>query len=371
MNILFVITKSSRGGAQQHVRDLAIGCALSGDSVTVAIGETSGWLMEELGAYAVAIAHVRLQRTWNPWTFILYTVDLVRLVRRTHPDVVHFHSSHTLIGTWVLHLFFSRVQSVVTLHGLSLLYQNAASLWKRRLYLVFLTVVLVHADQVICVCEYDRDLLLQFRQIRSDRVSVVYNGVDAPIFLSQMEARARIGLQQDSVVIGTLARFSFQKNIACIIDAFACLNDSAAQLCLIGSGPEESALRQLVQDLHLEDRVVFAEGNATLLKAFSVFVLSSRYEGFPYVLLEAALAEIPIIATRVGGVEELIEDDQTGKLIPSGDVQALADAIKRVVSETELFCRYAKNARERVESAFTKKRMMQEIDRVYRAIILR
>ena len=365
MNILYVITKSSYGGAQQHVRDLAIGSDLNGDSVMIATGEMSGWLADELMAHAIAITHVRLQRTWNPWMFMLYMVDLVHLVRRTQPDVVHFHSSHTLIGTWVLHLFFSRIQSVVTLHGLSLLYQNAAPMWKRRLYLLFLKVVLINADQIICVCEYDRDLLLQLRLIRSDRVSVIHNGVDAPVFLSQMEACARIGLQPDSIVIGTLARFSFQKNISLIIDAFARLNDPVVQLCLIGSGPEEPALKQLVRDLHLADRVVFLEGNATLLKVFSVFVLSSRYEGFPYTLLEAAHAEVPIIATNVGGVSECIQSGVTGTLIPSGDVDALVHAIQDYLLNRKKYLRMGKQASDYVQETFTRENCVNKVRSIY------
>lgn len=366
MKILYVITKSECGGAQQHVSDLATSFHQQGNDVYVVIGEQTGWLHDQLHQKGISTYHASLVRTWNPLVFFQYMIDLARILKETKPDVVHFHSSHTLPGAWIVRIFFPRIKSVATIHGQSILYPGAARLWVQSLYALFLKCVLWCADCVIFVSQFDRKTFVSRRLVSQERSEVIYNGIDAPNFLSRDKARHQLGFPKETVVIGTLARFSFPKNISFLIESFASWNHPSAILCLVGSGSEEHMLKDLVQSKGLTDRVVFQKGDATLLKAFSCFVLSSRYEGFPYVLLEAASAEVPIIATRVGGVEELIENDQTGNLIPSGDVRALVDAMQLTVSDIEQMQQYAKNARECVESVFTKKRMIQETARVYR-----
>lgn len=367
MKILYVITKSERGGAQQHVSDLATAFHQQGNDVYVVIGEQAGWLHDQLHQKGISTYHASLVRTWNPLVFFQYMIDLARILKEIKPDVVHFHSSHTLPGAWIVRIFFPRIKSVATIHGQSILYPGASRLWVQSLYALFLKCVLWCADRVIFVSQFDQKTFVSRRLVLQERSEVIYNGIDAPNFLSRDEARHQLGLPKEAVVIGTLARFSFPKNISFLIESFALWNHPSALLCLMGSGSEEYVLKDLVQSKGLTDRVVFQKGDATLLKAFSCFVLSSRYEGFPYVLLEAALAEIPIVATQVGGVVELIENDQTGTLIPSGDVYALVGAMQHVVSETELSDSYAKNAHKRVEQMFTKRVMIEEISRAYHA----
>ncbi len=367
MNILYVITKSERGGAQQHVLDLAVGFASRGNQVTVAIGEQNGWLHEQLHQKKIPIEHVRLIRTWNPLFCFLYLFDLSKVIRQTRPDVIHFHSSHALVGTWLTRCFFPSIKSVVTIHGLSILHPGTVAQWKQHLYAFFLKTDLRCADQVICVCGFDRDTLVKQNLVDLKRTMIIHNGIAVPNFLSKEEARAKLGLNRDIITIGTLARFSYQKNISFLIEAFAKWNHPSVILCLIGNGSEENVLKQRVIDLHLQDRVVFVQGDATLLKACSLFVLSSRYEGFPYVLLEAAQAEVPIIATNVGGVSELIEQNKTGWLIPSGDVNALVSAIQTVVSDPNRSDLCAQAAAERVRVQFTTSKMIQKIEELYRS----
>ncbi len=368
MKILYVITKSERGGAQQHVSDLAKAFHQQGNDVYVVIGEQAGWLHDQLHQKGISTYHASLVRTWNPLVFFQYMIDLARILKETKPDVVHFHSSHTLPGAWIVRMFFPRIKSVATIHGQSILYPGAARLWVQSLYALFLKCILWCADRVIFVSQFDQKTFVSRRLVLQERSEVIYNGIDAPNFLSRDEARHQLGLPKETVVVGTLARFSFPKNLSFLIESFALWNHPNALLYLVGSGPEESLLKELVQSKGLNERVIFRNGDATLLKAFSCFVLSSRYEGFPYVLLEAALAEVPIIATRVGGVDELIKDHQTGALIPSGDAHALVHALEQAVSQSELSQQYAKKARKRVEDVFTKKLMIQEVDRIYRTI---
>ena len=356
MRILYVITKSQQGGAQRHVLDLATVFHRDGNLVTVVIGEKSGWLHDRLREVGISIEYVRLQATWNPLTFILYLFDLVRLLNILQPDVIHFHSSHTLIGTRIVRRWFPKMQSIVTVHGL-----NPSN----KLLEYYLRFTLATADQIICVCEYDRNLLAQKKMIALDRAQVIHNGIGTPHFLSPSDARSALNLSQDTFVFGTIARFSFQKNLALLIEAFALGESRSTKLCLIGSGDEEESLKQLVRDRKLTDRVIFARGDVKYLNAFSCFVSSSCYEGFPYSLLEATMAHVPVVATKVGGVSELIEDQKTGRLVPSGDVRALAVAMHDAMEQSSLTQAFATAAFDRVQSEFTHEVMIERIRSLY------
>lgn len=364
MRILYVITQSERGGAQQHVRDLAIGMREQGNAVAVAIG-TEGWLQDELNDRGIQTERIRLRRTWNPIIFLEYLIDLYVLIKKSKPDFVHFHSSHTLIGTWAVRMCFPSVKSVITLHGLSILYPSATSWVKQWVYVCFLKTVLTCADVVVCVCLFDQRELIRLNLVRRDKSVVIYNGIIPPSFLPQSEARNKLGLGKDQIVIGTLGRFVFQKNAELLVRAFSNVKDKTSQLCLIGHGPQKRALKVLVQQLDLGDRVFFHEGDATLLKAFSFFVLPSRFEGFPYVLLEAALAEVPIVATRVGGVTELIEDNVTGYLVTSNDVDHLTRSVEDALAHPENTLRRVLAAKKRVQDSFSLSRMVKNIEAVY------
>ncbi|OGL62917.1 hypothetical protein A3E97_05435 [Candidatus Uhrbacteria bacterium RIFCSPHIGHO2_12_FULL_47_12] len=368
MNILYVITKSSRGGAQQHVRDLAIAFQDQKNTVTVAIGEKGGWLHDQLTERGIGVEYVRLSRTWNPLVFFAYMIDLMRILKNIKPEIVHFHSSHTLIGTWIVRFCFTHIKSIVTVHGLSLLYPGAAKKWIQAIYAFFLRSVFLSADRVISVCLFDKKILLEQKLVTQNNIEMIHNGVFTPAFFTPEEARMQIGLPLGVTIIGTLARFSYQKNLSFLIESFAAWNHPSALLCLIGSGTEEGMLKQLVRDQGIEDRVFFRQGDATVLKAFSCFVLSSRYEGFPYVLLESALAQVPLIATNVGGVSELIEQNQTGWLIPSSDIPALVQALNDVVFDADRAKRYARAAQARVQSNFMIESMIQKIDRLYQSL---
>ena len=356
MKLLYVITKADQGGAQRNVLDLAIAFHRTGNIVAIAIGEKSGWLHDRLHEEGIAIEYVRLHATWNPLTFIFYFYDLARLLNIHRPDVVHFHSSHTLIGTRFVRQWFPKMKSIVTVHGL-----NPSN----KLLELYLRFSLATADRVICVCEYDRHLLAQQMNVALDRIQVIHNGIETPNFLSISDARSALHLPQDTFIFGTIARFSFQKNLSLLIEAFAVLESQSTMLCLIGSGNEEKLLKQLVRDRGLTNRVVFAHGDANYLNAFSCFVLSSRHEGFPYSLLEATIAHIPIIATNVGGVSELIVDQKTGRLVPSGNVHALAAAMHDAMEQSALTQTFATAAFDCVQLEFTRETMIEKTRLIY------
>jgi len=367
MNILYVITKAERGGAQQHVRDLAISFKRE-HHIHVAIGESTGWLYEEMRREGIATSHIALKRGWNPFSFFGFARRLSKLMWQEQPDIVHFHSSHTIIGAWFVKLFFHPAKSVVTLHGLSLLADpSSRPSVAKWIYQMYLSVSLRAADKVICVS--DADVVIAKKIFPSISFQKVHNGIGTPTFLSRTEARERLELPQDAFVVGTLGRFAYPKNQSFLLAAFSKWQNKNAILCLIGNGPDRDRLILDAKNVGVFDRVVFADGDATHVPAFDLFVLPSQFEGLPYVLLEAALAHIPIIATNVGGVSELITHKKTGLLVRTDDVVGLTNAIDELAAHEQSMRVYADAAFEFVATHFSCTQMCQETEQVYQKCV--
>ena len=172
-------------------------------------------------------------------------------------------------------------------------------------------------------------------------VEVVVHGTDPSLVVTgagaRPAARAALALPAEARVVGTVGNFTAKKDQATLLRAFASLAD--ARLVLVGLGPLEDALRGLATDLGIADRVVWTGSRDdvfALLPGFDVFVLSSQFEGLPIALLEAMATGVAPVATRVGGIPEVITDGRDGLLVPAGDPEALAAALAKVLDDDAL-----------------------------------
>lgn len=174
------------------------------------------------------------------------------------------------------------------------------------------------------------------RGVPSGGVEVIPNalGPDRAGLLSRAEARSALDLPQDAPVIGWVGRFSAEKDPRTLLDAFTRLRDSRVFLCMLGSGPLHSAVLRTALSLGVADRVRLP-GNvphaASYVTAFDVMALSSITEGTPVVLLEAGIADVPVVATSVGGVPDLVGPD--GLLVPPKDADSLARALEAALTD--------------------------------------
>jgi glycosyltransferase involved in cell wall biosynthesis len=182
---------------------------------------------------------------------------------------------------------------------------------------------------------------------------VVVHGVEPPAGPpgDPAEARARLGLAGDGPIVGTVGNFTAKKDHATLVRALA-LMDGDVRLVLVGLGPLEADLRVLVARKGMGERVTFAGSRddvAELLPAFDVFALGSRYEGLPIALLEAMAAALPCVATRVGGVPEVITDGEDGVLVPPDDPGALATGLTALLRDPARRAALAARAAARAE----------------------
>lgn len=189
---------------------------------------------------------------------------------------------------------------------------------------------------------------------RHPPVEVLLHGVDPALFHTGPEARATglalLGFAEGPFTIATVGNLTRKKNHEALIHAFArhLQKHPSSRLVVVGGGPEEAHLRALVNRLRMESQVTLTGSRddvPSLLAGFDLFVLSSSYEGLSIALVEALGAGLPVVATRVGGIPEVVQHDREGLLVPAADVGALQRAFDRMCSDEGLRTRFSANAR--------------------------
>ena len=378
--ILYLITKSDWGGAGKYVYDLALAAKKRGFDVAVAAGGR-GELAPKLKKEDIRYFNVEgLQRNV---TFIKPFVSgliLLKIFFKFRPDVLHANSPQAAgiagIALLICRLFAWKrsFQAVYTVHGWS--YHEARPKWQNFLIRLFSKITCLFYQKIICVSEYDRQSALKFKIAPAKKLLTIHNGINPQDlnFLSREEARRKLNLQDIRCpVIGNVGEFTKNKGQIYLLETFKNLREIGLKFkgLIIGWGEEKLNIKNKISVLNLKNDIFLIDNispAAPYLKAFDVFVLPSLKEGLPYTLLEAGLAELPIIATNVGGIPEIIESEKSGILVPAKNAKALASAIERLQNDKELRNALAKNLYKKVSAEFSKKEMLEKTFALYNQI---
>ncbi len=293
--------------------------------------------------------------------------DLKRRIHAFQPDILQTHSvkSHFLIRLARLN---RRYPWLAFHHGYTA--EDRKMEWYNRLNRWSLPA----ARRVVVVCG-PFAAQMQADGVAPDRIEILHNSVEIPepVAPAAVQAlRTRLGIGPEERVILSIGRFSKEKAHIDLLHAFARLpNRSGLRLVLVGDGPERENLTRQAAALGISSAVVFA-GQVADVNPFyamaSLFVLPSHSEGSPNVLLEALAAGVPIVATEVGGVPEVITDETNGLLVPPASPEALAQTIGRALSEPAALERWTAAGRARIEKEFTPEAYRRRLFEIYRRV---
>ena len=295
---------------------------------------------------------------------------LARTLRRLAPDIVHVNDR---LYPAVLAARVARVPGIVLTHHTP---EHRLSLgWRGRLAQ---RLALRCVDEFIGSTPQNRDTALRLDGLSAARLTVLALGVDHVRFSPRLPGARRAclsrwGVGEERWVIGTAARLEPQKAQRDLVRAAAsvCREFLQATFVVAGEGSERPALEAEIQRLGLHDRVLlpgFVDDMPAFLRELDAFVLSSRFEGLPWALLEAAASGLPAVATRVGGVPDLVQDGVTGLLIAPGDPAALAAALGSLHARPDWAAEMGAAARRQVLERFTIAGMARATETVYERV---
>jgi glycosyltransferase involved in cell wall biosynthesis len=362
MRLFLLSTSMGMGGADQQILTLARAMRARGHEVRIVSLAPLGQMGLEAQRDGIPTESLDLSRNLRHLPRI---GRLVAMMRQWRPDILHSHMVHANLLASALRPL-ARVRALVaTIHSI-----NDGGPIRMAAYRASSAVV----DRFTIISRLAAERYVGIGAVPARLVEVIPNAVDIEAFRKMPEARAAIrselGIGHEFVWIA-VGRFEEAKDYPTMITAFAQLATTrpASRLLLVGKGSLQADVEQQVRAAGLEGRVRFLgvrRDVTRLLSAADGYVLSSAWEGMPVVLLEAAAAELPIVATRVGGVAEVVEDGETGVLAPPGNPAALAAALERIEAATaESRAEMGTKGRELIERRYATKHVMDVWERLY------
>jgi glycosyltransferase involved in cell wall biosynthesis len=349
------------GGAERLALELSRRLA-DRFGMTIICLEEPGALAETLDGSGISVIAVRRRQGFRP----SLARTIAGLTRAHGIDVLHCQQYSPYVYGSLARLLRPSLRVIYTEHGR--LGDDPPSLKRKAI-----NPLLAPLTSAIYAVSQDLRRHMLAEGFPASRVSVITNGIDvgdAPTAIERRKARARLRLPQDALVFGTAARLDPVKGLGTLIDAFARVRSevSDARLLILGDGPERAELVGRAAAQNVGEAVLFAGYRAdarALLPACDVYVNSSVSEGISLTILEAMAAELPVVATAVGGTPEVVSDGENGVLTAARDLEGLARAMLALARDERRRRHLAANGRALVEARFTLDRMIDDYAQAY------
>ncbi len=384
IRILRAIARLNMGGPALHVAYLSAGLRDRGYETTLVAGSVSpgeqsmSYVAEELGVPFTLIPH--LHREISPVRDLLATVRLARMIREQRPHILHTHTAKAGAIGRLAAVFAGKARPPIvvhTFHGHVL--RGYFGPLRTAIFKTLERLLARVADTLIAVSPEVRDDLVALKVAPAEKFTVIRLGIELDERVAAAaEARARtrriMGVPDRRFLVGWIGRMTGVKRGGDVLRAFRLLRDRGidATLCMVGDGPEREQLEQLAGELGVMRDCLFPgyqEDVGPFFAAFDAFVLPSGNEGTPVTAIEALASGCPVVATRVGGVPDVVRDGTDGLLVEPVDLEALAEALARLAGDPELRRRMGEAGRERVVPRYAVGRLIDDVDGLYRRLL--
>ena len=381
--ILYLVTQTKWGGAQKYVLDLAKHFKKHNE-VHIAYGEVDHLdprffeICQKLDIKTIPIK--TLVRNINPAREVLAIIDILKILNKENYNLLHLNSSKAgVLGSFAAKLYAfnlmnTKLRVVYTAHGF--VFNEPLPNLQLKLYKTMETISTTLQTAVITVSDFDKTSAIAQKICPDYKMFTIHNGLDFSEyhFFTKDEARKKLGLDNHKFYFGTIASFYPVKGHSFLLEAIKLLKDDHSALlnnarwALIGDGPDLDKIKKLADSYQLNDFVKFIkpEGqDSQYLKAFDCFVMPSTKEGLPYAILEAGLSQTPIIATKVGGVPEILKNEATGLLIPPANPLSLAKAMEKIARDQKLAELMTINNNHNIRTHFSLSQQLTNTEELY------
>jgi len=364
--VLLLTNACTVGGAEMHLLSLAKHLSKKKYEVTLAYlkekPDEARSLKEDFEKAGVRTVDLKLKRKFSP----LLILKIIWLIKKYKPDIIHTHLFQAELFTRIAMVFIKTPIFITTYHSmeefLTKLFWALVARWNIN-----------KADQVIVISDAVRDYLVRHTGIREvDKIKRIYYGLDKGRNETAVDIRVKYGIGENDPIIGMVARYAPQKGHVYLLEAMTKVFEVVPNAKLYLAGHDEKKIKELLEgrakDLGIEKKVIFGDFHPNvllLMKQFDIFTLSSLWEGFGLVLLEAMSVRKPIVATNVGPIPEVVIDGETGYLVPPKNAELLAEKIIYLLRHKKEAHEMGRAGRKRLEEYFTMKKMIEETEAVY------
>jgi len=368
IRILHVITRLPIGGAERLLIGILQNLDKSIFKSTVCCIQDRGELADEVESLGHPVISLNMMRKGG-YDFRVVS-SLRRIIIENRIDIIHTHLYHAnLYGRLA-----ARKEKITTISSVHNTYKKGK--WHRHLINRWL------AKKTFAVTAGSEDVkkdLIELDRIPENKVILLPNSIDLSRVETQLnhcQAKRLLGFTDDDIVIGTVGRAEKQKGHFILLEAFSKLlkrpDGKQLKLLLVGDGRLLSQLKETAKSLGISEKVNFA-GNVTKLadiyRAVDIFTMPSLWEGLSLAMLEAMAAELPVVATDVGGARDVLGNDQWGLLVPPNETDALASAIAKLLDSPDLNAAIASAGKQRVHDNYSVATLTNQLSHLYRTAL--
>jgi len=354
--ILFISSGSGIGGGEKNLLDIVK--YASKEYKVSAVVPSEGLLAEKFREIGCSVYTCNLS--------LLNINSLKKIIKSEYPDLIHIQGlKASFVGRIAAKLL--NIHCINAVHGLHYFYYE--NYIKGRLFLIVDRFLRRWTDGFICASKSVYDQVVNILKVEKDKVWLIYNGLDYN-HITQVNADT-IKKEKTIICVGSLHK---PKGQIYLIKAIPLINQTIKNVkyLIVGDGDEETKLKSYVKENNLEPYITFTgfkKNVLELMRKSSILVMPSLWECLPYVLLEAMAVGLPIVATNVGGISEIVINNETGVLVPPKNEKELAKAIIKLLESPELCVKMGNDGRIRAIENFSKNKMCKQTLIVYRTIL--
>ena len=383
IRVLRVIARLNMGGPAIHVSNLAAGLETRGYHTTLVAGslargeDSMSFVAERLGVSVVSVPE--MEREVAPLHDAQSIRRLTAIMREERPHILHTHTAKAgaLARAAALAAGRARPPIVVhTFHGhvLKGYFGRGRTAFFKQVERTFAR----STDVLVAVSPEVRDELVAHGIAPAEKFTVIRLGIPLDERLgdatADLDYRRLYGIPEDAFVVGWVGRMTGVKDTSAVLEIVRATRERGvpAVLCMVGDGPDRERLEQVAHDLGIARSTYFVgyqEDVAGFYRLFDAFLLPSVNEGTPVSAIEALASGTPVVATRVGGVPDVVTNGVDGFLVESGDTESAAERLSELAGDPELRARFGVAGSANARKRYSVERLVDDVDRLYRELL--
>ncbi len=373
--ICYVITKGVWGGAQKYL--FALATSLPQDKYEVfAIVGTGGILKSKLEEKGVKVFEINsMQRNMSLMREVKSFAQIFNIIRKIEPQVLHLNSPKASgIGSVVGRLLL--VPKIIqTVHGWS--FNENRNVFSKALIWFFSWITAVLTTKTVTISKSEKNQALRMPFVSENKILLIKNGISKIKYIEKDVVRDallhRVGrnvndFPKDTLWLGTISELTKNKGLRYTINALSEVKVPFV-FFVIGEGEERENLEGLIFEKGLQDKVFllgFIDIANLYLKAFDIFTLTSMKEGLPYSIMEAGGAAVPVIASNIGGIPDIVENNKSGILVKKGSIPEIKKAIETLGKNPEKRVEFGNKLKQKIEKDFDIEQMIKKTVALYK-----